>query len=114
MDVAELRAKARNGGKLLDCPPPPGVRSVVWQALEALMGAHLRALDRIEALEAAHRVRGVWRGTWKGDGTRYSKGDLLTDRGSLWHCNRDTAERPGTSPAWTLAVKRGESNKLQR
>lgn len=42
----------------------------------------------------------------------YQKGDVVTFAGSVWHCNEDTDQRPGTgSKAWKLAVKRGRDAK---
>lgn len=52
------------------------------------------------------RYRGVYR-----DGEGYDLGDMATWGGSVWHCNEATREQPGTSPAWTLAVKRGRDGK---
>ena len=40
-------------------------------------------------------------------GRKYSKGNFVTDGGSLWHCDRETTTRPGVGDCWTLAVKRG-------
>lgn len=46
------------------------------------------------------------------DGKAYSVGDVVTAGGSQWHCNEDTASKPGEgSKAWTLAVKRGRDGK---
>ena len=59
--------------------------------------------ERIAALEATPL-------TYDGPhetGKTYGKGVFVTHDGSLWHCNRETATRPGDGPAWTLAVKRG-------
>lgn len=61
---------------------------------------------------AAHWLKGVYLGVWR-EGREYHAGDFVTRSGSLWHCNRDTAERPGTSPARTLAVKKGERLKIE-
>lgn len=52
------------------------------------------------------RYRGVYR-----DGEGYDLGDMATWGGSVWHCNGTTREQPGSSPAWTLAVKRGRDGK---
>ena len=49
-------------------------------------------------------------GVWK-RGEAYSKGSFATHQGSGWHCNADTTAEPGTSPDWTLAVKRGRDGK---
>lgn len=46
------------------------------------------------------------------EGMEYSKGNFATHQGSLWHCNFDTKERPGTgSYSWTLAAKRGSDGR---
>ena len=45
-------------------------------------------------------------GVWK-EGAAYQRGDFVTHDGSVWHAWQQTAERPGTSEAWQLAVKRG-------
>jgi hypothetical protein len=47
----------------------------------------------------------VYKGIWK-EGT-YTKGSTVTTGGSLWHCNRDTTDKPGTSEAWQLCAKKG-------
>lgn len=47
-------------------------------------------------------------------GKSYTRGTFVTARGSLWHCDTDTAERPGESDAWTLAVKRGQDGRNAR
>lgn len=38
---------------------------------------------------------------------RYEKGDMVTWGGDGWHCNEPTTDKPGTSGAWTLAIKKG-------
>ena len=39
----------------------------------------------------------------------YKRGNFVTHDGSVWHCNVDNCEKPGTdATAWTLAVKRGK------
>jgi integrin beta 3 len=53
----------------------------------------------------------VYRGVWK-EGEAYRAGDMVTWGGSVWHCNVDTAEKPGgPGPSWTLAVKKGRDGK---
>lgn len=73
-------------------------------------------VDRLEGKDpgeaAVERVRGLWKGVWQ-EGTRYASGSLVTDKGSLWHCNEPSFDRPGTSSAWTLAVKRGRAGSLE-
>ena len=41
----------------------------------------------------------------------YQPGTLVTHAGSMWHCYVDSRSRPGESPDWTLAVKRGSDGK---
>lgn len=58
-----------------------------------------------EAFDALPKIE--YRDVWK-EGEEYTKGNLATWGGSLWHCNESgSTDKPGTSDAWTLAVKRG-------
>lgn len=71
--------------------------------------AAIRSLEaRIKALEERPPVAygGVWR-----DGQDSKKGVFVTYSGSLWYCARDTRDKPGTSDAFILAVKRGQDGK---
>lgn len=52
----------------------------------------------------------IYRGVFK-EGAEYEKGDTATFGGGLWHCEEATTDKPGTSKAWTLAVKRGADGK---
>ncbi len=52
----------------------------------------------------------IWRGVYA-EGMAYEVGDTTTSGGSLWHCNEQTAERPGEGKAWTLVAKRGRDGK---
>ena len=53
----------------------------------------------------------LYRGVFK-DGQTYERGDQVTWGGSLWHCNAETAEKPGDgSKNWTLAVKKGRDGR---
>lgn len=49
--------------------------------------------------------RGVWRPR------EYAKGSGVTWGGSFWIAQRDTSDKPETSDAWRLAVKRGQNGK---
>lgn len=60
-------------------------------------------LDAKIASMAAFKYCGVWK-----DGDRYLPGNFVTFSGSLWHANKQTTDRPGTSDSWSLAVKRGK------
>jgi hypothetical protein len=50
----------------------------------------------------------IYRDVFKA-GSEYGPGDTVTWGGSLWHCNEETADKPGEpgSKGWTLAVKKG-------
>src|SRR5688500_2709963 len=61
-----------------------------------------RRLSDVEMHTKDFRCLGVWEA-----GREYGRGNVVTDRGSLWHCQQDTSTRPGHGNAWTLAVKRG-------
>jgi hypothetical protein len=50
------------------------------------------------------------RGVFKAE-TAYAKGDGVSFGGSFFIAQRDTSERPETSDAWRLAVKRGRDGK---
>lgn len=52
----------------------------------------------------------IYRGVFK-DGGAYEIGDMVTWAGSMWHCDKDTSEKPGASDAWSLAVKKGQNGK---
>jgi hypothetical protein len=83
----------------------------------AVVAAAVRFLaDRIDEVETRldagpFKFMGVYT-----QGQDYQKGHVVTDRGSLWHCNLPTRERPGTSGsyAWTLCVKRGNDGRDAR
>lgn len=51
----------------------------------------------------------IYRGVFK-DGEQYEAGDCVTWAGSLWHCQSETKEKPGTE-SWTLAAKKGRDGK---
>jgi hypothetical protein len=67
--------------------------------------------ERISKLEALPLPRFV--GLWV-EGYVYAPGNLVQWGGSLWHCNEHTKDKPGTSTAWTLAVKHGRDGKNGR
>src|ERR1700680_1330000 len=70
----------------------------------------LEALEaRVTALEKAMRARS-YQGTWDAART-YEAENTCTLGGNLWVCKRVTYDRPGTSDAWQLAVKRGRNGR---
>jgi hypothetical protein len=44
-------------------------------------------------------------------GRRYEKGSFVSEAGSLLACLFATTQKPGDSPAWQLAVKRGRDGR---
>ena len=50
------------------------------------------------------------RGVFKSD-SAYTRGDVVSFGGSLWIAQRDTKDKPETSDAWRLSVKRGRDGK---
>lgn len=50
------------------------------------------------------------RGVFK-EGTEYEFGDAVSFGGSLWIAQKSTTDRPGTSDAWRLSVKKGRDGK---
>lgn len=45
------------------------------------------------------------------DGMQCDRGDIKSCGGSLWIAQRDTADRPGTSDAWRMVIKRPRDGK---
>jgi len=92
---------------------------VVWDgvaALEVKQAEDMRTfsvqLDLTSGLRRAFDFklpvilyREVWR---EGE---YERGDVVTWSGSAWHCQHKTTDKPGTSEAWRLMVKRGSDGK---
>ncbi len=72
-------------------------------------GANVEALEqRIAKLEA--RPQMSYRGVWT-EGEENRPGDVATHAGSMWYCWAATKDRPGTSDAWQLCVKRGRDQR---
>lgn len=74
------------------------------RAAGRVLQPRLTALEkRIEELE---KFPFVYVGTHR-DGNDYRPGEFVTHKGSLWHCDTPTTNRPGDGLGWTLAVKHG-------
>lgn len=52
----------------------------------------------------------IYQGVYKST-AKYEPGDMVTYRGSVWHCNVPNAGIPGTGGDWTLAAKGGQGAK---
>lgn len=59
---------------------------------------------------ASQQPEPINKGVWQ-EGESYNWGNYATWGGSQWHANRKTTDKPGTSDAWTLVVKRGRDGK---
>lgn len=48
-----------------------------------------------------------YEGTWGTDGKSFTKGAIVTDKGTIWHCEsaKPTTDRPGTSSDWKMMAK---------
>ena len=78
----------------------------VVEAVKSYVDATFAPLrQRIEELEA-RGYKGVYE-----EGREYSKGQMVTRHGSIFHCNRTTRQRPAECDDWTLAVKAGRDGK---
>ena len=51
----------------------------------------------------------LYRGVYQQDAS-YEKGDIVTWAGALWHCDKETSERPD-GEHWTLCVKKGRDGR---
>jgi hypothetical protein len=79
----------------------------------------LSADDLIKELTALRAAKSTdvdagfsYGGTWN-EAKESRAGIYYTQGGSLWHCNNNTRDRPGTSDKFTLAVKKGEAERLR-
>ena len=81
-----------------------GIISAAMRGIGKVLQPRLNNLERrIEQLE---KFPFVYVGTFA-EGEVYQPGEVATFRGSLWHCNFETASRPGEDASWTLCVKKG-------
>ncbi|MCK1539113.1 MULTISPECIES: hypothetical protein [unclassified Bradyrhizobium] len=84
----------------------PGLMAAIAPTLAECVAAQLKPLRaRILELEKGGGVRyeGVWQAA-----REYQRGMMATFDGGIFHCNADvTRDKPGTSSAWTLAIKSG-------
>jgi hypothetical protein len=82
--------------------------------VKAKIAAAVAPLEaRIKALE--ERPAGLkFVGAWEPDVT-YEQGDCAQRKGHLWICmQQTTADEPGTSAAWRLAVRAGRDGRDYR
>jgi hypothetical protein len=87
------------------------LRPVAQSILE--QQARIEALEKQlrEALEKADNGRLCYRGYWR-EGMSAKRGDLWTEGGTTWFCNRGTNEKPnGASIDWNVFARKGTDGK---
>lgn len=77
-----------------------GVAEAVTAAIPGAIEEFGKTLPKIE-----------WHGVWQ-EGKEYTRGDVVTWGGSLWHCDEKSTEKPdGPLNQWRLMVKRGRDGR---
>jgi hypothetical protein len=74
--------------------------------LEARINKRLDALELNQKDVRALTYKGVWQ---RADS--YEKNNTVTADGGIWIAIRDTAEKPGASDDWQMAVRAGRDGK---
>lgn len=82
--------------------------SVLMAHMAGLIDACRTLAARVAVLEQRPAVS--YMGVWE-MGKSYQPGQFVTHGGSLWACHEPTSGKPGTSPGWQLAAKRGRDGK---
>lgn len=99
-------------GKMIDERIAETVAALlVEMKMETLNGGRILAIEiggrRRELKTESQIYRNVYRPE-----TTYERGDQVTFGGSIWHCNKDGAGKPGVDlEGWTLSVKKGRDGK---
>lgn len=93
-------------------------READWSGVEQRTAALAQRIDVVEESTQKQVREAIARApvpTYKGvydKDAEYQVGDMVTQDGSVWHCNAAVAgEKPGGNEFWTLAVKRGRDGK---
>jgi hypothetical protein len=112
--VDTLEARIRQvEASLAACVPWKGLPGVIVDALKMFaeqtvepLHAQIKSLQA-ELMEIKQRGLGVhYRGVWQ-HGSDYDLGDFVTYGGAMWHADKPTKNKPGSSDDWTLAVRKG-------
>lgn len=90
-----------DGVKSINVVPSEDLRTFTFSVAKTSGAADVREIRLPVVIH-----RGVFR-----EGIDYRSGDATTWDGSLWIAQRDTQDKPGTSDAWRLSVKRGRDGK---
>ncbi|MDF2810407.1 MAG: hypothetical protein K0S56_1438 [Microvirga sp.] len=85
----------------------PVARGELYEVADLIKAGLADIAKRTSALEdGGVKYFGVWQAA-----NAYSRGALVTHKGSMWHANTDTSREPGEGKDWTLAVKSGRDGK---
>lgn len=83
------------------------MKQLITEGIQAALPAMVdKTITEMFARSPKLEYRGVF-----SEGETYERGNFATFGGSLWHANQNTKDRPGTSDAWTLAVKKGRDGR---
>lgn len=84
-----------------------GFADVEWKFDDDRILAAKATLTDGSVAELKHAIPTMlFKGVWQAG--EYEQGDVVSKRGSMWHCNNPTSDSPGTaSNDWTLCVKEG-------
>jgi hypothetical protein len=91
-------------------------RAALTQVAKSIGELLMPLRNRIKALEQrcaeldAAIERRSYQGVYDSERT-YDEHNLVTMGGNIWIARRATSDRPGTSDAWTLAVKKGRDGR---
>lgn len=115
-EVSAAGEKAMNETRAMPMYAKSSMAAQMAAEAKLVSQAMIKALaERVETLELQlidGRVE--YRGVWSA-GQTYRRGHLVTHHGSIWHCDKPTAGKPGEDyDAWTLAVRRGKDGKDMR
>ena len=108
---ALLSHEAHKNAAKITAPYAAGALYLLFHTQEVIKSNFAYRQVQVEALEAriaaleerpAMKYAGVWR-----EGVGYEPGAVATYDGSMFHCDKATTTRPGTSADWTLCVKHG-------
>jgi hypothetical protein len=115
VQAAEGKEKAK---RMSSAKPSASVKLVTMKHLDWVIqmiggeiGKHVEQLEdqnaKLEARVAElERLSFEFAGTWQ-QGKAYRRGQFVSWRGGLWHCNCETTRKPGTSSDFTLCCKAG-------
>lgn len=79
---------------------------IIGKAIDRSYGKRVLELERAHAELRKELDQRAYQGVYDPSCT-YEKHNSVTCGGCLWIARRDTSDKPGTSDAWQLAVRKG-------